>query len=72
MSKTFVQGWAAPPFKDQFPELCDRDAERLDSINAAITTLLMEDMLTDSVYATLRQKKFPKVVSNVLASKRQP
>ena len=31
MSETFEQGWAARPFKEQFPELSDKEAERLDT-----------------------------------------
>lgn len=63
MDETFEQGWAARPFKEQFPELDDKAAARLDSINKAITTLMMSDCLTFSQADAIRQKKFPKVVS---------
>lgn len=36
MSETFEQGWAARPFKEQFPEPSDREADRLDRLNCAI------------------------------------
>lgn len=63
MSETFEQGWAAQPFKEQFPELDDKAAARLDAINKAITTLAMADCLTFGQTDAIRQKKFPKVVS---------
>lgn len=65
MSRTFEQGWAARPFKEQFPELPDREAARLDRLNAAITDMVMADLLTDSQVAAIRQKKFPKLVGEV-------
>lgn len=64
--QTFEQGWAARPFKEQFPYLSEMDAAHLDAINKAITKLRMADMLTDSQLTTLRTKKFPKEVSRVL------
>lgn len=63
MSETFEQGWAARPFKEQFPELSDKAAERLDKINAAITMLGVNDMLTFSQVEAIRHKRFPKLVS---------
>lgn len=70
MSETFEQGWAARPFKEQFPELDDADAERLDKINSAITLLSMADMLTFSQTDAIRQKKMPKVVSAAVSKAR--
>lgn len=66
MNTTFEQGWAARPFKEQFPQLTDHQANNLDKVNEAITTLLMSDMLTDSAYKMLREKKFPKLVASEL------
>ena len=60
---TFEQGWAARPFKEQFPELSDRAAEHLDKLNYAITDMLLCDLLTDSQAREIRTKKFPKLVS---------
>lgn len=70
MSETFEQGWAARPFKEQFPELTDAAAERLDKINAAITLLSMADCLTFSQTDAVRQKKFPKIVSKAISEAR--
>lgn len=67
MSNTFEQGWAAKPFKEQFPELGDKAAERLDSINAAITLMRAAGLLTDSQSKDIRMKKFPRVVESALA-----
>lgn len=63
MSETFDQGWAARPFKEQFPELSDKEAERLDRLNFAITDMAMADLITDSQRDAIRTKRFPKVVS---------
>lgn len=63
MSNTFEQGWAARPFKEQFPELSDKSAERLDRLNLAITDMLMADLITCSQGDAIRQKRFPKLVS---------
>ena len=70
MVTVFEQGWAARPFKEQFPELSDKEAERLDKINAAITLLLMADLLTFSQTDSIRKKKMPKVVSTAIAKAR--
>ena len=37
--RTFEQGWAAKPFKEQFPDMDTDVATRLDRINEAITKL---------------------------------
>lgn len=68
MTTTFEQGWAARPFKEQFPELPDREAARLDRLNAAITDMSMADLLTSSQRAAIRQKRFPKLVSEVVGA----
>ena len=60
---TFEQGWAARPFKEQFPELDDKAAEHLDKLNHAITDMLLSDLLTESQVREIRTKKFPKLVS---------
>ena len=60
--RTFEQGWAAKPFKEQFPDMDTDVATRLDRINEAITTLILEDMITESQMNAIRQKKFPKLV----------
>lgn len=66
MARTFEQGWAARPFKEQFPELDDKAAERLDRLNRGITDLYMGDLLTDSQVKVIREKKMPKVVAQAL------
>ena len=65
--RTFEQGWAAKPFKEQFPDMDTDVATRLDRINEAITTLLLEDMITESQMHAIRQKKFPKMVLREVA-----
>lgn len=67
---TFEQGWAARPFKEQFPELDDKAAERLDRLNMGITEMLMADLITDSQAHAIRQKRFPKLVSALVAKAR--
>ncbi len=63
---TFEQGWAARPFKEQFPQLTQKDAEHLDKLNHCITYLRFADMLTDSQADAIRQKKMPRAVSKAL------
>lgn len=70
MSNTFEQGWAARPFKEQFPELSDKSAERLDRLNMGITDMLIADLVTDSQASTIRQKRFPKVVGEAVGEAR--
>jgi len=67
---TFEQGWAARPFKEQFPELDDKAAENLDKLNHAITDMLLCDLLTDSQARDIRTKKFPKLVSREVGKAR--
>ena len=67
MKVTFEQGWSARPFKEQFPELSDFEAQRLDKINEGIYRLYFDDMLTDSQLDTIRTKKFPRLVSEAVS-----
>ena len=71
MKITFEQRWSARPFKEQFPELTDIEAQKLDKINKAISTLYFDDMLTDSQLAAIRDKKFPRLVSKVVGQARK-
>lgn len=66
MNQTFEQGWAARPFKEQFPQLTKEEAEHLDKLNKYITYLRFADMLTDSQADTMRQKKMPRAVGKAL------
>ena len=66
MNRTFEQGWAARPFKEQFPILTDKEAERLDRLNRAITDMFLNDLITDSQMRKIRVHKFPKVVGRAL------
>ena len=70
MNNTFEQGWAARPFKEQFPELDDEQAKWLDRLNFSITDLLLSDQLTDSQVRAIREKKFPKVVGKAVREAR--
>ena len=65
--RTFAQGWSAASFKIQFPDMDTDVATRLDRINEAITTLFLEDMITESQMNAIRQKKFPKMVGREVA-----
>lgn len=65
--RTFEQGCAAKPFKEQFPDMDTDVATRLDHINKAITTLFLEDMITESQMRAIRQKKLPKMVRREVA-----
>lgn len=67
MNITFEQGWAARPFKEQFPQLSDNAAGHLDRVNAAITDLYLSEVITHSAMENARQKKFPKLVAKALA-----
>lgn len=71
MSNTFEQGWAAKPFKEQFPELSEKEAERLDRLNMSITDMLLAGLITDSQSAAIRQKRFPKLVGEVVMTARK-
>ena len=70
MKNTFEQGWFARPFKEQFPELTDIDARKLDKVNEAISTLYFDDMLTDGQLDAIRDKKFPRLVSEAVSHAR--
>lgn len=71
MSNTFEQGWAARPFKEQFPELGEKTAAYLDRLNMGITDMLLSEMLTDAQAHAIRQKKFPKLVSKEVNAARR-
>ena len=71
MKDTFEQGWSARPFKEQFPELTDIEAKKLDEVNKAISTLYFDDMLTHSQLDAIRDKKFPRLVSKVVNQARK-
>ena len=71
MKNTFEQGWFARPFKEQFPELTDAEANKLDEVNKAISTLYFDDMLTDSQLDAIRGKKFPRLVSEAVNKARK-
>ena len=71
MKVTFAQGWTARPFKEQFPELTDTEARRLDKVNEAITRLYLDDMLTDDQVYTIRDEKFPRLVSEAVSQARK-
>ena len=71
MKDTFEQGWSARPFKEQFPELTDIEAQKLDKLNEAISTLYFDDMLTDGQLDTIRTKKFPRLVSKTVNQARK-
>lgn len=66
MSLSFEQGWAARPFKEQFPFLTDRAANRLDRLNKAITDMAMAGLITNSQLDAIRRKRFPKLVGEVV------
>ena len=66
MKDTFEQGWSARPFKEQFPELSDTDARKLDEVNKAIYLLYLSDMTTHAQNVSIRNTKFPKLVKKML------
>ena len=70
MKNTFEQGWFTRSFKEQFPELTDIDAWKLDKVNEAISTLYFNDMLTEGQLDAIRDKKFPRLVSKVVSQAR--
>ena len=71
MKVTFAQGWSARPFKEQFPELSDFEAQRLDKVNEGIYRLYFDDMLTDDQLYKIRDKKFPRLVSEAVNQARK-
>ena len=71
MKITIEQGWSARPFKEQFPELSDFEAQRLDKVNEGIYRLYFDDMLTDEQFYTIRDKKFPRLVSEAVNKARK-
>ena len=70
MKVTFAQGWTARPFKEQFPELTDTEAQKLDKLNEAITMLYLDDLLTDEQLYAIRDEKFPRLVSKTVSQAR--
>lgn len=66
---TFEQGWGARPFKEQFPQLDDEDAAKLDEINGAITLLFAHGVLTYSMTSNARSR-LPRVVAEALRNAR--
>ena len=71
MKITIEQGLSARPFKEQFPELSDFEAQRLDKVNEGIYRLYFDDMLTDSQLYKIRDEKFPRLVSKVVSQARK-
>ena len=71
MKVTFAQGWTARPFKEQFPELTDTEARKLDKLNKAITMMYLDDLLTDEQLYTIRDEKFPCLVSEIVSQARK-
>ena len=71
MKITIEQGWSARPFKEQFPELSDFEAQRLDKVNEGIYRLYFDDMLTDDQLYKIRDKKFPRLVSKAISQARK-
>ena len=71
MKVTFEQGWSARPFKEQFPELSDFEAQRLDKVNEGIYRLYFDGMLTDGQLYAIRDKKFPRLVSEAVNQARK-
>ena len=71
MKVTFEQGWSARPFKEQFPELADIEAQSLDKVNEAICRLYFDDMLTKAQLDAIRGKKFPRLVSEAVSQARK-
>ena len=71
MKITIEQGWSARPFKEQFPELADAEAQRLDKVNEAIYRLYLSDMLTYNQLYAIRDEKFPLLVSEAVSQARK-
>ena len=66
MKITFEQGWSARPFKEQFSELSEADAKKLDEVNKAICLLYLTDLITHAQNVSIRNTKFPKLVKGLL------
>ena len=71
MKITFEQGWSARQFKEQFPELTDLEAQKLDKLNEAITMLYLDDLLTDKQLYAIRDEKFPCLISEIVSQARK-
>lgn len=53
---SFELGWAARPFKEQFPQLPDETAAHLDADNKALIRLRLRGYLTDSARDNITKK----------------
>ena len=71
MKITIEQGLSARPFKEQFPELTDKEARKLDKLNEAITMLYLDDLLTVVQLYAIRDEKFPCLVSEIVSQARK-
>ena len=71
MKVTFEQGWSARPFKEQFSELSEADARKLDEVNKAICLLYFSDLITHAQNVSIRNTKFPKMVKGLLNQARK-
>ena len=71
MKVTFEQGWAARSFKEQFPELSEADARKLDEVNKAVCLLYFTDLITHAQNVSIRNTKFPKLVKGLLNKARK-
>ena len=71
MDETIEQGLAARPFKEQFPELSDDVAKKMDYYNQALIHLLMADLLTMSQVQAIRDKRFPRLVVRQVTKARE-
>ena len=71
MKVAFEQGWSARPFKEQFPELSDAAARKLDEVNKAICLLYLTDLITHAQNVSIRNTKFPKLVKGLLNQARK-
>ena len=71
MKDTFEQGWSARPFKEQFPELSQSDALKLDEVNKAVCLLYLTDLITHAQNVSIRNTKFAKMVKGLLNQARK-
>ena len=71
MKDTFEQGWSARPFKEQFPELSDAEAKKLDEVNKAVCLLYLTDLITHAQNVSIRNTKFLKLVKGLLNQARK-
>lgn len=62
---TIEMGWAARPFKDQFPDLAEKAAAALDADSAALTRLKIRGILTAGEHRKACQRFAAKVAKAV-------